>query len=127
MLPFKHLTHLDHYTPDHELFAVVFTHEETKLMVELRYNPEQASAQKGWDPITWGVQGPADLESWAQWLDTKGVKRSRVFTGVQGWLLACEDPDGRHIRLYTVEEHEWTVHPDKDDYWLGGAIKGQKV
>jgi hypothetical protein len=38
--------------------------------------------------------------------------------------MCCEDPDGRVIRLYVEdEEHEWTDHPDNDDYWLG-TIQG---
>jgi hypothetical protein len=38
--------------------------------------PEQAAAQKGWDPITWGVGRRQDLEQWAEWLDVNGVKHS---------------------------------------------------
>jgi len=80
--------------------------------------PEPARAQGGRDPITWGVNKQADLEKWGAWLDANAVRRSRTFTGVKGWVMA--DPDGRIVRLYLDdEEHEWTDHPDKDDFWLG--------
>lgn len=90
------------------------------LILELRYSPAQALAQKGWDPITWGVGSRADLEAWGLWFDEKKVRRSRVFTGVKGWVMGAEDPDGRIVRLYVEdEEHEWTDEPDVDLYWLG--------
>ena len=86
----------------------------------MRYVPNQAAAQKGWDPITWGVGTRKDLEQWAQWFDAHGVKHSHIFAGVKGWVMGCEDPDGRIVRLYVDdEEHEWTDHPDQDEYWLG--------
>jgi hypothetical protein len=34
--------------------------------------------------------------------------------------MGCEDPDGKTVRLYVEEEeHDWTDHSDKDEYWLG--------
>jgi hypothetical protein len=31
--------------------------------------------------------------------------------------MGCEDPDGRIVRLYVEDEtHEWTDHPDVDEY-----------
>lgn len=83
--------------------------------------------------MTWGVGNRNDLEEWATWLDANNVKRSKIFVGIKGWVMACEDPDGKIVRLYVEdEEHEWTDHPDKDEYWLGsiqgdpnGAFTGQ--
>ncbi|KAG9496453.1 hypothetical protein J7337_013041 [Fusarium musae] len=112
IFPMTRIMKYNHYTPNHKLFAIMLTHEPTKLIIELRYVPEQAKAQKGWDPITWGVGTRADLEEWGSWLDAHGVRRS--------WVMACEDPDGRIVRLYVEDEdHEWTDHPDQDEYWLG--------
>jgi catechol 2,3-dioxygenase-like lactoylglutathione lyase family enzyme len=122
IFPFIPLPQYNHYTPQHAVFAKMFTHEPTKLIVEVRYSPADADAQKGWDPITWGVGTRKDLEEWGVWLDSWGVKRSRIFTGIKGWVMGCEDPDGRIVRLYVEdEEHEWTDHPDKDEYWLGNV------
>ncbi|KIL86460.1 hypothetical protein FAVG1_10289 [Fusarium avenaceum] len=120
-----HLTRIpkyNHYTPDHKLFAIMLENKPIKLIVELRYVPVQATAQKGGDPITWGVGTRADLEEWGAWLDGHGVSRSKILTGIKGWVMACEDPDGRIVRLYVEdEEHEWTDHPDQNEYWLGSV------
>lgn len=98
----------------------MFMHEPSKLIVEIRYEPSQAAAQKGWDPVTYGVGTRKDLEKWGRLLDSKDVRRSRIFAGIKGWVMACEDPDGKIVRLYVEdEEHEWTDHPDQDEYWLG--------
>lgn len=38
--------------------------------------------------------------------------------------MGYKDPDIRVIGLYIEDkEHEWTDHPDKDEYWLG-ALQG---
>ena len=61
-----------------------------------------------------------DLDEWGAWFDAKQVKRSRVFIGMQSWILAVEDPDGRIVRLYVEDEaHEWVDLPDCDAFWLG--------
>lgn len=38
---------------------------------------------------------------------------------MKGWVMAAEDPDGKIVRLYTTEEHEWTTDVNRDTYWLG--------
>jgi catechol 2,3-dioxygenase-like lactoylglutathione lyase family enzyme len=122
ILPFKALPHYDHFNPQKELFAKMAMHEPTKTIVEFRYVPEQATAQKEWDPITWGVGTRKDLQEWAEWFDANQVRHSKIFVGIKGWVMGCEDPDGRIVRLYVEdEEHEWTNHPDQDDFWLGGT------
>ena len=109
-------------------------------------NKEEALKNRRFDPVTWGVNTKTDLESWAEWLDGKGVKRSRLLKGAVGWLIVFEvrfsqaeyrskdgiekasrrrkadssqDPDGRFLRLYTYETHEMTADVDEDAYWLG--------
>ena len=119
VLPMEHIQAYNHYTPQHKLFAVLVQHPSTKLLIELRNAPEQAVTQKGLDPVTWGVSMKKDLDDWANWLDHCGIKRSKVLTAIKGWVLCCEDPDARQVRLYCDEEHEWTDHPDVDEYWLG--------
>ncbi|KAK7946726.1 uncharacterized protein PG986_011047 [Apiospora aurea] len=84
----------------------------------LPFTPAQAAAQVGWDPVTWGVNTPADLEAWPRWLDVKEVEHSRVLRGVKGWVLCARDPDGKIVRLYTEEEREWAL-PEEDELWLG--------
>ena len=122
VLPMVHISKFNHYTAERKLFAVMFQHPSTKLLVEARNAPEQALAQKGWDPITWAVATKKDLDDWAAWLDHCEVKRSKVLTGMKGWVLVCEDPDERHVRFYCDEEHEWSTNPDVDEYWLGKPV-----
>lgn len=120
IFPFVHEPKYDHFTPEHKMFAQMFIYEPTKLIVEIRHDPERAEAQRGWDPITWGVGTRKDLEEWTKWFDANGVKHSKILTGIKGWVMGCEDPDGKVVRLYVEdEEHEWTDHPDTDEYWLG--------
>jgi len=120
VLPFTPLPQYDHFTPEHKLFAKMCSHEPTKLIVEIRYVPTHAEKQKGWDPITFGVGNRKDLEQWAEWFDYHNVKHSPILVGIKGWVMACEDPDGKIVRLYVEdEEHEWSDHPDQDEHWLG--------
>ena len=96
-----------------ELFSLFFRHTMSNLIVEVCWNTKQATAQVGWDPITWSVDIRSDLEDWGAWFDQHGVKHSRVFMGVENWFMMAEDPDGKFIRLNTEEEHEWTKYPDE--------------
>ncbi|KAK8073670.1 hypothetical protein PG994_004569 [Apiospora phragmitis] len=95
VFPFTPLPHYDHHLAD-----------------------GTAAAQVGWDPVTWGVNARADLEAWSRWLDAQNVEHSRVLRGVKGWVLCARDPDGKIVRLYTEEEHEWSL-PEEDEVWLG--------
>jgi hypothetical protein len=123
IFPFTHIPAYDHHTSSGGLFAQILTHPPTKLLLELRYNPDQVSAQRGSDPITWAVSTRKDLEEWARWLDEHSVPHSRVLMGLKSWVMACEDPDGRIVRLYVQdEEHEWTETPDQDERWLGTVV-----
>ncbi|KAM0545035.1 hypothetical protein ACHAPJ_011545 [Fusarium lateritium] len=92
IFPFKRIHKYNHYTLDHKLSAIMLEHEPTNLIIELRYVPTQAKAQRGWDPITWGVSTQADLEEWGTWFDKHEVHRSKVLIGIKGWVMGCEDP-----------------------------------
>ncbi|KAH8156882.1 hypothetical protein CIB48_g11362 [Xylaria polymorpha] len=116
-LPFRVIPSLNHYTASGKLYGAIFSNG-ADLLVEIREGARQAIAQKGFDPITWGVPTRNYLKEWAAWLASQGVNHSRILMGVKGWVLCFEDPDTRVVRLYTTEEeHEW-CRPDKDDYWL---------
>ncbi|KAH8677759.1 hypothetical protein BX600DRAFT_531607 [Xylariales sp. PMI_506] len=128
VLPFEHIPALDHLSSSGVLFGCIIKlaeghhrHPERgsasatspPLLVEIRLNEDQATAQHGSDPVTWGVPGREDLEAWGRWFDARGVKRSRVLKGMQGWVIAAEDPDGRIVRIYTTQEsHPWTAEVD---------------
>ncbi|KAF9077910.1 Glyoxalase/Bleomycin resistance protein/Dihydroxybiphenyl dioxygenase [Rhodocollybia butyracea] len=118
-LPFTHLVHLDHRRPvSGEIYGVIIQHTQTDLVIELRHNPTQAVAQRGWDAITWSVETRNDLEKWREWLCSKGIECSKVLKGVTGWVLVAEDPDGAMVRWYCKESHDWDVNVDTDERWL---------
>ena len=113
VFPLTFIPQYQHYDKTGKLFASMLRHEPTGLIVEIRLNTKQAAAQRGWDPVTYGVDKRADLEEWGRWLDSKGVAHSKILTGVKGWVMSVEDPDGKFVKLYTEEEHEWSSHPDE--------------
>jgi catechol 2,3-dioxygenase-like lactoylglutathione lyase family enzyme len=116
----KRLTHFDHRRPDNgELFAVILDLPNLGTMLELRRNPGQAAAHRGFDPVTLSVQGPKDLEAWAAHLDALGIEHSPVLAGMIGWLLVVRDPDQRPIRFYTLDTHGPEVPMTYDADWLG--------
>jgi catechol 2,3-dioxygenase-like lactoylglutathione lyase family enzyme len=113
ILGLTHLSQFDHRHADtHELFGVILQHTPTSLLVDLRLNPAQAAAQRGWDAVTWSVETRRDLEAWREWLVANSVECSRVLKGMKGWVLVAEDPDGAMVRWYCKETHEWDEHVD---------------
>ncbi|KAK3045868.1 hypothetical protein LTR09_012599 [Extremus antarcticus] len=125
IMNFGYLADYDHRMPSGELFAVMLQLEHTTssgattpILVEIRHNEAQAKAQQGWDLVTIGVRTKDDLDACKSWFEANGVECSRVFTGPKGWVLAALDPDGKIVRVYCDEEHEWTTEFDEDDFWL---------
>lgn len=121
VLGFGYIAEYDHRIAQGELFAVMvkLKHLGEDIIVEIRHNEQQAIKQEGWDPITWGVESRTDLETWRSWFKHNGVKCSKVFVGLKGWVLCALDPDGKTVRLYCNEKHEWTTDFDHDEFWLG--------
>ena len=110
---------LDHQKPDGEVYGCILKvpgFGETVL--ELRVNPEQASAQANFDPLTLAVKDQAALREWMQHLDELGVVHSEVLTALFAWLVVFDDPDQHRLRLYTLEQHPKTDHPSEDKRWL---------
>lgn len=121
ILGLEYLPALDHKDENGNLFAVMLQFPKgsaTTFWIEIRHNVAQAEAQKGWDPVTYGVRSKKDLENWKAFLESKGVACSRVFTGLQAWVLCVLDPDGKIVRLYCDETHDWTTEFDVDEFWL---------
>ncbi|KAF2102767.1 Glyoxalase/Bleomycin resistance protein/Dihydroxybiphenyl dioxygenase [Rhizodiscina lignyota] len=120
VLSARRIEQFDHFKADGSVFAYILDMPLFgNINLELRLDADHAEKQRGHDPVTWAVGSEADLESWEKWLTAKDVKHSRVLTGVIGWVLVFEDPDGRFLRLYTLEAHPKTALFDKDEYWLG--------
>ena len=122
ILPFTPLPEYDHFTPDRKIFAKLCRHDPSGLLLEVRYRPEQAAAQKGWDPVAFGVSTRKDLEKWVEWLDTKSIRHSGILKAINSWVVVCQDPDEKMVRFHVQEEqHAWTNEPDTDAFWLGGT------
>jgi catechol 2,3-dioxygenase-like lactoylglutathione lyase family enzyme len=121
ILGLEYLPALDHQTKNGDLFAAMLQSPQgsaTTHWIEIRLSAVQAEAQKGWDPVTYGVRTKKDLDDWKVFLESKGVTCSRVFTGLQAWVLCALDTDEKIVRLYCDDTHEWTTDFDHDDFWL---------
>ncbi|MCJ1382424.1 hypothetical protein MMC17_005537 [Xylographa soralifera] len=118
----SHLLALDQYTSTGQRRAAQLAMPAlVPACLELRLDHEEAKHARGSEPVTWAVKSRGELQAWIEWLDVRGVKRSKILAGAVGWLLVFEDPDGRFLRLHTQEAHEGTTEVDRDDYWLGGG------
>jgi catechol-2,3-dioxygenase len=89
--------------------------------LELRLDPKQAAAQRGFDPVTMAVQDRTALAAWADHLEVAGIEHSPVLIAIQAWLVVFADPDGRRLRLYTLETHGPEFPPDEDSPWIAGG------
>jgi catechol 2,3-dioxygenase-like lactoylglutathione lyase family enzyme len=126
ILGLSHILQFDHKTSSGDLFATMLqlpsspSHPNSNsTLIEIRLNATQAQKDAGWNPITWAVPLRKDLEEWKQWFESNGVRCSRVFVGIKGWVLCALDPDERIVRVYCEEEHAWTTDFDTDEFWLG--------
>ncbi|KAF3762148.1 Glyoxalase/Bleomycin resistance protein/Dihydroxybiphenyl dioxygenase [Cryphonectria parasitica EP155] len=112
-LPLTHLPELNHVEASTgSVYAKILRHTPSQTTLEIRNAPEQAARERGWDPITWAVQGYSDLVRWREHFISAGVRHTAVYKGVTGWGLTAEDPDGRLVRFYTLEEHGITADLD---------------
>ncbi|NUR49007.1 MAG: VOC family protein [Hamadaea sp.] len=74
-------------------------------MIAFRVNPEAAQGCRGFDPVSFAVDGKDDIEAWAARLDELGIRRSPVIEASIGWLLVFDDPDGLTLHLYSWDQH----------------------
>jgi catechol 2,3-dioxygenase-like lactoylglutathione lyase family enzyme len=71
----------------------------------LRVNPEAVRGCVGFDPVSFAVDGHADIATWAAHLDGLGIGHSPVIEASVGWLLVFDDPDGISLHLYSWAGH----------------------
>lgn len=74
-------------------------------LVAFRENPAAARGCQDFDPVGFAVRDRADIEAWAEYLDTLGIAHSPVIDASIGWLLVCHDPDRIELHLYSWESH----------------------
>jgi catechol 2,3-dioxygenase-like lactoylglutathione lyase family enzyme len=108
----------DHRTADGTLYAFILDVPHLGTHLELRLHPEAAAAQERFDPVTLSVRTRADLETWTEHLDALGVPHSPILNGVVGCLVVLDDPDGRRLRLYSLERLAPGTPPTTDSPWL---------
>ena len=108
----------DHKHPDGSCYAYILEVPNLGTLLELRLNSGEAEKQRGFDPLTIGLEDRQALEAWGQHLDALHIARSPVLTAIQAWLIVFDDPDGRRLRLYTLETHGPELKPDEDSPWL---------
>ena len=71
----------------------------------LRVNPPAAHGCAGFDPVSFAVDGHADIEAWAAHLDGLGIAHSPVIEASVGWLLVFDDPDRISLHVYSTTGH----------------------
>lgn len=114
----RRIAALDHRTREGVLFAVILDVANLGTKLELRHDPIRAAHDAGFDPITLEVEDRAALSEWIAHFEGSGVPHSPVLTAMVGWLVVCEDPDGRRVRFYTRETHGPEAPPSQDSRWL---------
>jgi catechol 2,3-dioxygenase-like lactoylglutathione lyase family enzyme len=120
----RRISAFDHRHGDGSLYALILEVPGLGTYLELRLNPRLAERERGFDPMTISVEDRASLEQWIEHLDAAGFEHSPILTAVQGWLVVFEDPDGRRLRLYTLETHGPELPPDETSPWLAEALTG---
>jgi catechol 2,3-dioxygenase-like lactoylglutathione lyase family enzyme len=86
-----------------------------RTQLTLRENRTAAEGSAGFDPVSFAVDGRADIEAWAAHLDTLGIGHSPVIEASVGWLLVFDDPDGIALHLYSWAGHGLD-HSDRPGY-----------
>ena len=109
---------LDHRDAGGKLFAVILEIPQLGTFLELREDSSAAAAQRGFDPVSLSVLDQGALRSWSEHFTKLGFEHSPVLVGFVGWLLVIEDPDGRRVRLYTLESHAKDLPHTKESRWL---------
>jgi catechol 2,3-dioxygenase-like lactoylglutathione lyase family enzyme len=108
----------DHKHKDGSVYAYILDVPNLGARLELRLNPEEANKQTGFDPLTIAVDDRPALDAWGEFLDELKIEHSPIITAIQAWLIVFNDPDGRRLRLYTLNTHGPELKNDEDSPWL---------
>jgi catechol 2,3-dioxygenase-like lactoylglutathione lyase family enzyme len=108
----------DHVHADGTRYAMILEAPGLGTRLELRLDPEQAARQRGFDPVTIAVRDRGALQEWTAWLDAASIEHSPVLAAIQAWLVVLADPDGRRLRLCTLETHGPELPADEDSPWI---------
>ncbi|MCQ8239706.1 VOC family protein [Rhizosaccharibacter radicis] len=110
----------DHRHADGSVYAFILEVPGLGTHLELRLDPDAAGRQAGFDPVTLAVADRASLSLWTEHLDRAGIAHSPILVALQAWLVVFADPDGRRLRLYTLETHGPELPADEGSPWITG-------
>jgi catechol 2,3-dioxygenase-like lactoylglutathione lyase family enzyme len=85
------------------LAGVSLIHPASPLRIALREDPTRAAALAGFDAVALTVATPADLQALLHKLDVLGIAHGEPVTGPVGVVVDVPDPDGIHVRLFTLQ------------------------
>lgn len=72
------------------------------LVLSLRENGAAAQGVAGFDPFAIMLRGRADIDFWAQRLESLGVEHAPIIAAEIGFIMSFHDPDGLELRFYTL-------------------------
>jgi len=80
-----------------------------KTLLAFRENRELSESLSGFDPVSFAVQGKAEVESWVAHLNEQGVENSGLRIAAIGYIVFFHDPDGIKLHVYSFD----TPNPDE--------------
>ena len=96
------------YELEEELVGISLTHP-SGFTIGLHHAPLQAEALAGFTLLALDAGNRSLLQSWDEWLESRGVVHSPIGEGPLGWHIELTEPSGLVIELHTSE------HPSADE------------
>lgn len=94
---------MKNFVEDGVLMGIAMTHPNGGPDLAIRLDPERARAAAGFDYFAIGVPGHDAIEALAARFTERGDAHAGVHRTPVGWVLpGVQDPDGHHVRFYTV-------------------------
>lgn len=72
-------------------------------LLAFRENKELAESLNGFDPVSFAVQGKAEVQQWVAHLDKEGVENSGLRIAAIGYIVFFHDPDGIKLHVYSFD------------------------
>jgi len=114
----RRIARADHVDAAGRVYAYYCDVPGLGTQLDLRLSDSHAQAARGFDPVTLNIADRAALRQWIAHCDRLGVRHSGEIITALAFMLVIEDPDGRRIRLYTVEKHGTELPGMKDHPWM---------
>ncbi|MFI0899361.1 VOC family protein [Streptomyces sp. NPDC020983] len=78
-------------------------------LLAFRENAELSESLSGFDPVSFAVQGKAEVQAWVDHLNAEGVENSGLRIAAIGYIVFFHDPDGIKLHVYSFD----TPSPDE--------------